>query len=135
VLNQPLHHQPTQGGEAEREKFREQYARTLESYVHLFGETPPKAIWPAVAERFSRQPAKPSAPSWFDAMLGFVMFAVLGVVAFIWWGWKGLALGVVLLIVLSAKSGNVAATTDNTASGSTEGDSGCDSGCGCGCGE
>ena len=47
VLAAPLHHQPTEGGEQEREKFEQWYTRTLECYREYFGEAPPADIWPA----------------------------------------------------------------------------------------
>jgi uncharacterized protein (TIGR04222 family) len=56
VLQAPLHHQPTQGGEAERDKFEDWYRRTLESYREHFGEEPPNDIWPSPeAKRAARQ--------------------------------------------------------------------------------
>lgn len=54
VLQRPLHHDPTRGGQAEGAKFEDWYTRTLESYQRLFGETPPRDIWPANEERFAR---------------------------------------------------------------------------------
>src|SRR5688572_28429037 len=48
VLQMPLHHQPTKGGSAEKEKFEDWYARTLQSYRIFFGE-PPADIWPSPA--------------------------------------------------------------------------------------
>lgn len=46
VLGTPLHHQPTQGGPAERDKFELWYANTRASYRRLFNEDPPGDIWP-----------------------------------------------------------------------------------------
>lgn len=54
VLGRPLHHDPTEGGAAEGMKFRDWYARTLESYRIHFGENPPGDIWPGVEKRFAR---------------------------------------------------------------------------------
>ena len=51
TLEQPLHHEPTQGGSAENRKFHDWYDKTLESYRCHFGE-PPKDLWPAARERF-----------------------------------------------------------------------------------
>jgi len=51
VLGRELHHGPTKGGAAERDKHFEQYARTLRSYEEAFG-TPPQDIWPASYQRF-----------------------------------------------------------------------------------
>ncbi len=54
VLQASLHHEPTQGGSAESEKFDDWYRQTLQSYETLFGETPPKDIWPLPVDRFGR---------------------------------------------------------------------------------
>jgi hypothetical protein len=56
VLGVPLHHGPTAGGTAERDRYFEQYAQTLKSYEAAFGETPPADVWPAAAQRFGRDP-------------------------------------------------------------------------------
>ena len=56
VLGAPLHHGPTAGGTAERNRYFEQYAQTLKSYEDAFGDGPPAAIWPAAAQRFGRDP-------------------------------------------------------------------------------
>ena len=55
ALGTPLHHRPSKGGLAEREKFDGWYKKTLESYQHWFGHQPPTNIWP--------QPKPVSAPS------------------------------------------------------------------------
>jgi uncharacterized protein (TIGR04222 family) len=52
ILNLPLHHEPTQGGSAERAKHRDWYRTTLESYQRIFGEAAPADLWPATAVRF-----------------------------------------------------------------------------------
>ncbi len=54
VLRQTLHHEPTRGGPAEAEKFRDWYGRTLASYERFFGTPPPPDLWP------------PPQPSRFD---------------------------------------------------------------------
>jgi hypothetical protein len=46
TLGRPLHHHPTSGGGAEREKFDDWYRKTLVSYRRLFLENPPDDIWP-----------------------------------------------------------------------------------------
>lgn len=53
VLQRPLHHNPTKGGDAEAIKFRALYEQTLESYRRCFDEMPPADIWPDVATRFA----------------------------------------------------------------------------------
>lgn len=52
VLPRPVHHQPTRGGAAEREKFHAWYEGTLSAYRAAFGCEPPRDIWPPAATRF-----------------------------------------------------------------------------------
>ncbi len=52
VLRQPLHHGPTKGGQQERERYEDLYAKTIDSYFRTFNEAPPEDIWPASEERF-----------------------------------------------------------------------------------
>jgi hypothetical protein len=54
VLQTPLHHEPTRGGQAENHKFDDWYSKTLESYKNFFGQTPPAKFWPAPEDRFGR---------------------------------------------------------------------------------
>ena len=54
ILGRPLHHDPTEGGTAEGEKFHDWYAATLESYARVFGTPPPPDVWPAPQVRFAR---------------------------------------------------------------------------------
>lgn len=53
ILGFELHHHPTQGGAAERNRFVAQYQRTLDTYRHLLSGEPPQDIWPPVTERFT----------------------------------------------------------------------------------
>lgn len=53
ILGRPLHHGATAGGEAEDDRYREQYAATLAAYRAAFGEDAPGDIWPGVEERFA----------------------------------------------------------------------------------
>ncbi|MDG2618080.1 TIGR04222 domain-containing membrane protein [Thermoleptolyngbya sichuanensis XZ-Cy5] len=54
VLQTPLHHEPTQGGQTEHHKFNDWYRKTLQSYEAWFGEAPPPDIWPDPSLRFGR---------------------------------------------------------------------------------
>ncbi len=54
VLQTPLHHDPTVGGEAENQKFDDWYSRTLESYERFFEVKPPVEIWSTPKDRFGR---------------------------------------------------------------------------------
>ena len=56
VLRSDLHHGPTKGGAAERDRFYHQYAATLAAYEAAFGAAPPTAIWPAAHRRFVVDP-------------------------------------------------------------------------------
>jgi hypothetical protein len=56
VLGGDLHHGPTRGGGKERERFYHQYAATLAAYETVFGEAPPRDIWPPANRRFSVDP-------------------------------------------------------------------------------
>jgi hypothetical protein len=55
VLGSELHHGPTRGGEGERGRFFEQYARTLKLYEQAFGPAPAD-IWPDAARRLLDDP-------------------------------------------------------------------------------
>ena len=52
VLQQPVHHGPTKGGQQEQDKFVDLYERTKQSYQAFFGESPPQDIWPSSKIRF-----------------------------------------------------------------------------------
>lgn len=54
VLQTPLHHDPTRGGQAESQKFDDWYSKTLESYERFFGQRPPAEIWFTPEDRFGR---------------------------------------------------------------------------------
>ena len=56
VLGRELHHGPTEGGEAEHNRYFEQYAQTLRSYERVFGETAPEDLWPDAAKRLVQDP-------------------------------------------------------------------------------
>lgn len=53
ILGQPLHHNPTRGGEREDAKFDDWYAKTKSTYAWFFGSEPPEDIWPAASVRFN----------------------------------------------------------------------------------
>ena len=56
ALGNPLHHGPTQGGKSERQRYADNYERTLSSYKAAFGHAPPADIWPEAAIRFGDAP-------------------------------------------------------------------------------
>jgi len=51
-LGEVIHHGPTRGGTKENSKYRSWYSKTLFTYKQIFGESPPKDIWPGSSERF-----------------------------------------------------------------------------------
>ena len=55
ALERPLHHNPTQGGQAEDAKHDDWYRHTLSSYTAAFGRSAPQDIWPLSEERFHAQ--------------------------------------------------------------------------------
>lgn len=62
VLKCELHHEPTEGGMQEKDKFADWYQRTLESYRQHFGEEPPSEWWPSPEVRH----AMSAASRWVD---------------------------------------------------------------------
>jgi len=46
VLGRPLHHYPSNGSDADTQKYAEQYQRTLASYEETFAVPPPADVWP-----------------------------------------------------------------------------------------
>ncbi|MDF2188151.1 hypothetical protein [Paraflavitalea sp. CAU 1676] len=52
ILGKDIHHTPTEGGSAERDKFTNYYEATLQLYRDKFGHEPPDDIWPPTHKRF-----------------------------------------------------------------------------------
>jgi hypothetical protein len=52
VLQRKIHHNPTQGGAGEEEKFYNWYDETLAIYKQYFDKKPPTDIWPPAEIRF-----------------------------------------------------------------------------------
>lgn len=61
TLGRPLHHDPTEGGAAQAELHRRQYARTLARYRSVFGIAPPPEIWPDIERRAPRRIGRTAA--------------------------------------------------------------------------
>ena len=53
VLNRDIHHGPTKGGTAEKQKYANCYQNTLDLYKKIFGYEPPEQFWPPAAKRFT----------------------------------------------------------------------------------
>ena len=56
VLGRPLHHHPSRGGPGELARHVAMYEATLASYRRIFGQEPPRDLWPPTRERFARKP-------------------------------------------------------------------------------
>ncbi len=54
VLNRPLHHRPSKGGNEQYQKFCHYYSQTLASYESFFGYPAPADIWPDPNDRFQQ---------------------------------------------------------------------------------
>ena len=50
TLQREVHHNPSKGGEAEKNKHQNWYAETLVLYTEVFGNEPPTDIWPPASE-------------------------------------------------------------------------------------
>lgn len=86
ILRADLHHGPTAGGQVERTRYYDQYARTFRSYEEAFGEAPPPDIWPGAKRRFGVDPqglrVNPKDVMILDrraAMLGAIGWVALGI--------------------------------------------------------
>jgi hypothetical protein len=69
VLGAPLHHDPTAGGPAERDRHYAQYADTLAAYQQAFGAPPPPDIWPAARDALIDAPRR----RWVDPERAFIL--------------------------------------------------------------
>ncbi|EAQ30449.1 hypothetical protein NAP1_06715 [Erythrobacter sp. NAP1] len=92
ILQCDLHHGPTAGGAAEKSRFYDQYAETLELYEDAFGETAPPDIWPAAQRRFGRDP-KGIRVNPDDVMVLERRVAILGA-----FGWIALGVGIAVVV-------------------------------------
>ena len=54
VIKKEIHHNPTQGGDEQRNKFTNDYEATLNFYKKIFRSTPPKEVWPSSKIRFKK---------------------------------------------------------------------------------
>lgn len=52
IIGFKLHHNPTEGGVQQQEKFKEQYQYTLDLYKKVYNEAPLNDVWPSVEKRF-----------------------------------------------------------------------------------
>lgn len=52
TLGKNIHHGPTKGGNTEKAKYNDWYAKTKEFYEHTFEELSPSDLWPSSKIRF-----------------------------------------------------------------------------------
>ncbi|RZS66871.1 glycine-rich domain-containing protein [Pseudobacter ginsenosidimutans] len=147
VLGKKIHHNPTEGGTTEQEKFEDYYERTLSLYRNTFNTEPPEDIWPSSQQRFSdihftrvnrQQFWVVPKRSWIQAIF---ILSIAGVAAFISQNFVFLLIGGLVALVIaspSSKKGNTGSGCSSTGCGggcSTDGHSGCsgDGGCSSGC--
>jgi hypothetical protein len=65
IIGRPLHHDPTEGGPAERAHYDRQYEETLTRYRMIFGAAPPCEIWPGAKTRFAARPLRIDAAQYW----------------------------------------------------------------------
>ena len=95
VLRADLHHGPTAGGEVERSRYYDQYARTFASYEEAFGEPPPADIWPGAKRRFGVDP-KGLRVNPNDVMILDKRLALMGALT---WFALGIAIAVMIGVI------------------------------------
>lgn len=83
VLGADLHHGPTAGGPAERERYYRQYADTLAAYEAAFGAPPPADIWPGAHRRFAVDPLGVRVNFSDDIILARRVALALGLAVFV----------------------------------------------------
>ncbi|MCB0430325.1 MAG: hypothetical protein H6585_01580 [Flavobacteriales bacterium] len=52
LLGRDIHHGPTKGGQAEKDKYNDWYAETKKRYAEVFKDEAPEDIWPSSKIRF-----------------------------------------------------------------------------------
>ncbi|SHM27344.1 hypothetical protein SAMN05444266_107220 [Chitinophaga jiangningensis] len=143
IIGKEIHHNPTQGGEAENKKFYIFYRETLRLYLEKFGVKPPSDIWPDVDERFL-----PAENVWVDRNRHYVIrrpgwltqitstlvwkaiiFAIfLGFILWLaGWSFKFILLGIVLTGIAVLALSNIGGGDSTTTSGGCSGSCGTDS--------
>ncbi|MBL7997674.1 MAG: hypothetical protein JNL32_03455 [Candidatus Kapabacteria bacterium] len=88
-LHLDLHHNPTEGGNAQAELFRKQHSYTLDLYTKTFDSEPPPDIWLSVDRRFAESPLKLVDSSKYHILkkpiLSKVRWVVIASILFLMW--------------------------------------------------
>lgn len=154
TLHQEVHHNPTEGGSSEKNKFNTIYSLTKVEYQKVFHQIPPIEIWPDNQERFNeihfervnkhRNWVIPKPYfNWKKKAIGLLLLASILITIQATpaendssWTWIVILIFIIVNAVLKRKNGN----SDGSGCSSgcffdsgCSGDSGCSSGCG-GCG-
>ena len=150
TLNREIHHNPTKGGNSERNKFSDFYDRTFELYNTEFGIDPPKHIWWNGKKRFkeidfrrinmSQNWIIPKPTKSLRLSLGVITSAIIIFFLFVQAHDASgvVVIGFIILFVLVVLINSYSDDKDSKWFGcDNDFDSGCDSGCsGCGgCGD
>ncbi|NML23403.1 hypothetical protein HHL16_21160 [Pseudoflavitalea sp. G-6-1-2] len=151
LLGKKIHHNPTEGGQSETEKFFSFYEFTLSLYRTTFETEPPENIWPASEARFSssNSPHITAADHWIIRKkiwhLPILVLFIFLIIALLSKHGEIMIGGIFLALVISSKTGNGRSGSIggcgsgcNSAHGCSgcSGDGGCSSGCsGCGGGD
>lgn len=154
ILQKDLHHTPTEGGPAERDKYFALYESTLQLYRLTFNEEPPEDIWPPGEKRFGHNNFVRTntdthwlipKPAWKPNYNGIGM-----ILAGIVFAWLSSNIGVLIILGIAGLSllapprkgyGSSGCSGGGCGGGGgcgadtgCSGDGGCSSGCGGGCG-
>lgn len=127
TIGRELHHNPTEGGRTEDEKFKNLYSRTLELYALYFSSKPPETVWPkenvvkTEGSRFWKIP-KPAFALRLPILAVALSTLLLGCSSY-----TG-SFPVVLVLVFFI--GIIFVVARNNRRGNGNGGSGCGSGCG-----
>jgi hypothetical protein len=126
VLGKEIHHTPSGGSEVEEAKFREAFQQTLQAYITVFQENPPRDIWledPKVVRLYAENAEKRGV----GQFVAFVLAGLIGIMG------SSFIVFIVLMIL-----GNIAVAavypsppTFSADGGGSCGGGGCSS-CGCG---
>lgn len=147
VLGKKLHHNPTEGGAAEQEKFLDYYSNTLSLYRLTFHTEPPPDIWPPATQRFNISHQTRSGPRLnfreraTKRGQSFLVIAMAILFSWVSGNFVFLLIGLLVVLILYGSTGSGAGGGTGGCSsggcgsnwGGDTGDSGCSSGCsGCG---
>lgn len=111
TLQKEIHHTPTEGGKAERDKFENYYNYTLKLYETEFKQKPPSAIWENTTDRFINNFVNVNkSKNWiihknkllkynyFYSVLVFIVFSLIAFVNVFETGTLALIIGIFIMV-------------------------------------